>query len=76
MRLPGVLRELIERLCADDWERFSAEDGRFYYIVGAPSPQQCLLCQPSLVFKMLEERVELIGERDQTRRLFQPPQEA
>jgi hypothetical protein len=34
-RLPVVLRELVEGICADDWHRLSTEDqGRFYYIVG------------------------------------------
>jgi len=34
--LPEVLSELVERLIADDWSRFSAQDGgSFYYVVGA-----------------------------------------
>jgi hypothetical protein len=37
-RLPVVLRELVDRLCAGDWERRSTKDGsRFYYVVGAES---------------------------------------
>ena len=33
--LPIVLRELVDRTCADAWQRLSTEGGsRFYYIVG------------------------------------------
>jgi len=34
-RLPIVLREIVDRLCSDDWERRSTEDDdQFYYIIG------------------------------------------
>jgi hypothetical protein len=36
--LPVVLRELVDRLCADDWYRLSTDDGsKFYYVVGEES---------------------------------------
>jgi hypothetical protein len=34
--LPGVLSELVNLLCRDDWQRWSTEVGdRYYYVVGA-----------------------------------------
>src|SRR5437667_159349 len=38
--LPVVLRELVDRICADDWHRLSTQDGaKFYYVVGEEAAQ-------------------------------------
>lgn len=38
--LPVILRELVDRICSDDWHRLSTEEGsKFYYIVGEEAAQ-------------------------------------